>query len=68
MLWLGLLLTLSGCFSTTVDDLYCPPKLPQNYVQLDARINALLAERRPGGTPRRYSFRTWTATGSRNPS
>lgn len=44
VLWLGLLLTLSGCFSTTVDDLYCPPKLPQNYVQLDARINALLAE------------------------
>lgn len=40
----GLLLALSGCFSNTVDDLYCPPKLPQNYVQLDAQINALREE------------------------
>ena len=43
-LLLGLLLTLSGCFSTTVDELYCPPKLPQDYVQLDARITALQEE------------------------
>ena len=41
---LGLLLGLSGCFSTTVDELYCPPKMPQNYVQLDARISALREE------------------------
>lgn len=41
---LGLLLGLSGCFSTTVDDLYCPPKMPQDYVQLDARISALREE------------------------
>lgn len=41
---LGLLLALSGCFSNTVDELYCPPKLPQDYVQLDARINALREE------------------------
>lgn len=44
MLSLGLLLALSGCFSNTVDELYCPPKLPQDYVQLDARINALREE------------------------
>lgn len=43
-LLLGLLLALSGCFSNTVDELYCPPKLPQDYVQLDARINALREE------------------------
>lgn len=43
-LGLGLLLALSGCFSNTVDELYCPPKLPQDYVQLDARINALREE------------------------
>lgn len=43
-LLLGLLLALSGCFSNTVDDLYCPPKLPQDYVQLDARISALQEE------------------------
>ena len=41
---LGLLLGLSGCFSTTVDELYCPPKMPQDYVQLDARISALREE------------------------
>lgn len=41
---LGLLLGLSGCFSTTVDELYCPPKMPQDYVQLDARIGALREE------------------------
>lgn len=41
---LGLLLGLSGCFSTTVDELYCPPKMPKDYVQLDARIGALREE------------------------
>lgn len=40
----GLLLVLSGCFSNTVDELYCPPKMPQDYVQLDARIGALREE------------------------
>lgn len=44
ILLLGLLLCLSGCFSNTVDDLYCVPRLPQDYVQLDARINALREE------------------------
>ena len=43
-LLLGLLLGLSGCFSTTVDELYAPPKMPQDYVQLDARISALREE------------------------
>lgn len=38
-LLLGLLLGLSGCFSKSVDDLYCLPKLPQDYVTLDDQIN-----------------------------
>lgn len=66
---LGLLLGLSGCFSTTVDELYCPPKMPKDYVQLDARIGALreelgaeYASPKTGGTPPRYSSRTWTGT------
>lgn len=43
-LLLGLLLTLSGCFSKSVDDLYCLPKAPQDYVELDAQISALREE------------------------
>lgn len=36
-----MLLALTGCFSKTVDELYCLPKLPQDYVELDNRIAAL---------------------------
>lgn len=43
-LLLGLLLTLSGCFSKSVGDLYCLPKAPQDYVELDAQINVLREE------------------------
>lgn len=43
-LLLGLLLVLSGCFSQTVDELYCLPKAPQDYVELDAQINSLREE------------------------
>lgn len=43
-LLLGMLCVLSGCFSNTVDDLYCLPKAPQDYVELDTRINGLLDE------------------------
>lgn len=37
----GMLLALSGCFSKTIDDLYCLPKMPQDYVALDTQINSL---------------------------
>lgn len=43
-LLLGILCLLSGCFSNTVDDLYCLPKAPQEYVELDNRINSLMDE------------------------
>lgn len=39
-----LALALCGCSSGTVDELYAPPRLPQEYVQLDARISALREE------------------------
>lgn len=43
-LLLGLLLTLSGCFSHSVDELYCLPKMSQEYVELDNQINAVREE------------------------
>ena len=41
---LGLVLLLSGCFSKTAEDLFSLPKMPQDYVDLDNTINAVLSE------------------------
>lgn len=38
----GVLLLLSGCFSQTVDDLYAPPRAPDDYLKLDNKINEVL--------------------------
>lgn len=43
-LLLGILCLLSGCYTKTVNDLYCLPKAPQDYVELDTRIASLLEE------------------------
>ena len=37
----GALLLLSGCFSRTVDELYCLPKMAQDYVALDTQVNSV---------------------------
>ncbi len=71
---LGLVLLLSGCFSKTAEDLFSLPKMPQDYVDLDNTINAVLSELgaeyaapRTATIPPRYSFRIWMATGPANP-
>ena len=38
----GLLLLLTGCFSQSVDELYAPPKAPDDYLKLDEKINEML--------------------------
>lgn len=38
----GVLALLAGCFSQSVDDLYAPPKAPDDYLMLDNRINEVL--------------------------
>ena len=38
----GLLMLLSGCFSQSVDDLYAPPRAPDDYLKLDNKINEVL--------------------------
>ncbi len=38
----GLLLLLTGCFSQTVDELYAPPRAPDDYLKLDNKINEVL--------------------------
>ena len=38
----GLLLVLTGCFSQSVDELYAPPKAPDDYLKLDEKINEML--------------------------
>lgn len=43
-LCMGILLLLSGCFSKTADELFCLPKMPEDYVELNNRINALRDE------------------------
>ena len=35
----GLLMLLTGCFSQSVDDLYAPPRAPDDYLKLDNKIN-----------------------------
>lgn len=41
-LTVGVLALLAGCFSQSVDDLYAPPKAPDDYLVLDNRINEVL--------------------------
>lgn len=38
----GLLMLLTGCFSQSVDDLYAPPRAPDDYLKLDNKINEVL--------------------------
>ncbi len=38
----GLLLLLTGCFSQSVDELYAPPRAPDDYLKLDNKINEVL--------------------------
>ena len=38
----GLLALLTGCFSQSVDDLYAPPRAPDDYLKLDNKINEVL--------------------------
>ena len=38
----GLLLLLTGCFSQSVDELYAPPRAPDDYLKLDDKINEVL--------------------------
>ncbi len=42
VLAVGLLLLLTGCFSQSVDELYAPPKAPDDYLKLDEKINEML--------------------------
>ena len=42
MLAAGLLMLLTGCFSQSVDDLYAPPRAPDDYLKLDNKINEVL--------------------------
>ena len=39
----GLLLLLTGCFSQSVDELYAPPRAPDDYLKLDNKINEVLS-------------------------
>ncbi len=39
----GLLVLLTGCFSQSVDDLYAPPRAPDDYLKLDNKINEVLS-------------------------
>lgn len=41
-LTVSVLALLAGCFSQSVDDLYAPPKAPDDYLMLDNRINEVL--------------------------
>lgn len=62
----GLLLLLTGCFSQSVDELYAPPRAPDDYLKLDDKINEVLnqggeyAAPLSGELTQRYSSRTWT--------
>ena len=38
----AMLLLLSGCFSQSLDELYAPPKAPEDYLKLDNKINEVL--------------------------
>ena len=38
----GLLLLLTGCFSQSVEELYAPPRAPDDYLKLDNKINEVL--------------------------
>lgn len=40
----GLLLLLTGCFSQSVEELYAPPRAPDDYLKLDNKINEVLNE------------------------
>ena len=40
----AVLALLAGCFSQSVDDLYAPPKAPDDYLMLDNRINEVLSQ------------------------
>ena len=40
----GLLVLLTGCFSQSVDDLYAPPRAPDDYLKLDNKINEVLSD------------------------
>lgn len=44
ILCLGLLLTLSGCFFKTADELYALPELPENYQQLQIKLDEVMKE------------------------
>ena len=39
----GLLLLLTGCFSQSVEELYAPPRAPDDYLKLDNKINEVLS-------------------------
>lgn len=41
---LGMLLALSGCFFKTVDDLYALPELPEDYKQLQVKLDEVMNE------------------------
>lgn len=43
-LWLaaGLLALLTGCFSQSLDELYAPPRAPDDYLKLDNKISEVL--------------------------
>lgn len=45
-LWIaaGLLVLLTGCFSQSVDELYAPPKAPDDYLKLDVKIDEVLSQ------------------------
>lgn len=45
-LWLaaGLLTLLTGCFTQSVDELYAPPRAPDDYLKLDDKINQVLSQ------------------------
>ncbi len=44
ILCLGLLLTLSGCFFKTADELYALPELPEAYKQLQIKLDEVMGE------------------------
>ena len=43
LLAVGMLLLLTGCFSQSVEELYAPPRAPDDYLKLDNKINEVLS-------------------------
>ena len=44
LMCLGLMLTLSGCLFKTADELYALPELPEDYQQLQSKLDEVMAE------------------------